>query len=115
MGGHARMAAGIVTRLLVLLTIVWAFAGPVNQHAMVVGVSAAAPPSESGSVYQEAGFAVADGPIGSYFAARGGVRTFGPPVSNAFPLMGEQIQIFRDFVLKVDANGAVSTVNLFAM
>ena len=66
-------------------------------------------------VFQETGFAVADGPIGTYFAARGGVRTFGPPVSNAFPLLGATVQIFRDHVLKVEPNGAVSTVNLFAM
>ena len=45
---------------------------------------------------------MADGPIGSYFAARGGVRTFGPPVSNAFPLLGSTVQIFRDHVLTID-------------
>src|SRR5215213_301095 len=111
---QARVALGLVSRLMVLLAVVWAFAGPVNRHAMVAG-AAVLPPAESSTVYQDAGFAVADGPIGSYFAARGGVRTFGPPVSNAFPLMGEQVQIFRDFALKLDANGSVSTVNLFGM
>ena len=45
-------------------------------------------------MFPETGFAVADGPIGSYFAARGGVRTFGPPISNAFPLLGSTVQIF---------------------
>jgi hypothetical protein len=65
--------------------------------------------------YQESGFAVADGPIGSYFVARGGVRAFGPPVSHAFPLLGSQVQIFRDHLLKVEPSGAVTTVDLFAL
>jgi hypothetical protein len=112
--GRARAAIGLGTRFVVLLSVIWALAGPVNQRAMIAG-AAPAPPGDSPSVYQDTGFAVADGPISNYFAARGGVRTFGPPVSNAFPLLGEQIQIFRDFVLKVDANGSVSTVDLFAM
>src|SRR5918998_1537249 len=64
---------------------------------------------------QDPGFAVADGPLASYFAARGGVRTFGPPISNAFPLLGSTVQIFRDHVLKVEPNGSVSTVDLFAL
>jgi hypothetical protein len=111
----ARSAVGLVARLTLLLAIIWAFAGPVDQVAMVAGVSAAPPPARQANTSQDSGFAVADGPIGNYFAARGGVRTFGPPVSNAFPLMGDRVQIFRDFVLKQDANGNVSTINLFDM
>src|SRR3954468_21816024 len=113
---HPRTVLGLVTRLTLLVSIIWAVAGPVDQMAMVAGV-AAAPPPQIGAVpvYQDAGFAVADGPIGNYFAARGGGRTFGPPVSNAFPLLGERVQIFRDFVLKEGASGSASTINLFEM
>ncbi len=109
-------------RLILLCVIVWAFTGPVDRMPMIVGAAAlapAAPPAGStlraAPLNQAAGFAVADGPIANYFAARGGVRTFGPPVSNAFPLLGSTVQVFRDHVLKVEPNGAVSTVNLFAM
>ena len=53
-------------------------------------------------MFPETGFAVADGPIGNYFTARGGVRTFGPPISNAFPLLGSTVQVFRNHMLKVE-------------
>ncbi|MFN8635778.1 MAG: hypothetical protein U0893_18170 [Chloroflexota bacterium] len=118
--GRAPAALGISVRLVLLLTIVWAFTGPVDRVPLVVGAAALPPaapesPTRASPVFQETGFAVADGPIGSYFAARGGVRTFGPPISNQFPLLGQPVQIFRDHVLKVEPNGAASTMNLFSM
>ena len=118
---RVRPVLAALPRLTLLLVIVWAFTGPVDRMPLIVGASAltpAAPPDSmlrASPVFQETGFAVADGPIGTYFAARGGVRTFGPPVSNAFPLLGSTIQIFRDHVLKLEPNGAVTTVNLFAL
>lgn len=111
---------GMSVRLALLLVIIWAFTGPVGRLPLVVGAAALPPtapdsPNRASPVFQETGFGIADGPIGSYFQARGGVRTFGPPISNEFPLLGQRVQIFRNHVLKVEANGSASTMNLFAM
>jgi hypothetical protein len=109
-----------VPRLILLVVSVWAFTGPIDRVPSVVGAAGLTPAPAASTlraspVFQESGFAVADGPIGNYFVARGGVRTFGPPVSNEFMLLGSRIQIFRNHVLKVEPNGSVSTVNLFAL
>jgi hypothetical protein len=109
-------------RIALLVVTIWAFTGPVERAPMIAGAAGLASdlvPSEgavrAGPTFPETGFAVADGPIGNYFTARGGARTFGPPVSNAFPLLGSTVQLFRNHMLKVEANGAVTTVDLFAM
>jgi hypothetical protein len=119
--GRVRTVLAAAPRLILLLVIVWAFTGPIDRVPLIVDAAGLAPAAPADSapraapLLQGTGFAVADGPIASYFAARGGVRTFGPPVSNAFPLLGSTVQIFRDHVLKVEPNGSVSTVNLFAL
>jgi hypothetical protein len=118
---RVRITLRALPRLILLFVIVWAFTGPVDRLPVIVGAAGLAPaaPSEvalrAAPVSQATGFAVADGPIGTYFVARGGVRTFGPPASNEFMLLGSRTQIFRDHVLKVESSGAVSTVNLFAL
>src|SRR3979409_2440889 len=45
----------------------------------------------------------------SYFQNRGGVRTFGYPVSNEFPLLGKRVQIFQRQMLELGADGSGST------
>lgn len=119
---HLRVALGIAPRLALLLMIVWAFTGRVDRMPAVAGAASlvpAVPAADSAvnaaPVFQETGYAVAEGAIGAYFRARGGVRTFGPPISNEFTLLGSQVQLFRNHLLKIEANGSVSTVNLFAM
>ena len=119
--GRARVVLGIAPRLALLLVIVWAFTGPIDRTPFVAGASALAPGAGQagvpvrGPMFPETGFAVADGPIGSYFTARGGARTFGPPISNPFPLLGATVQVFRNHMLKVETNGTVTTVDLFGM
>lgn len=109
-------------RMSVLCMIVWALTGPIDRSPLTVG-AAALPPAAGQSGYAlqapqffpETGYIVTTSPIGQYFAARGGARTFGPPISNEFTLVGARVQIFRDFVLRQDAYGTVSTVDLHAM
>ena len=43
---------------------------------------------------------------------RGGVRSFGYPVSNTFTLFGMQVQIFQRQVLQLRPDGGVQTLNL---
>ena len=119
---HLRTVLGVAPRIVLLLVIAWAFAGPIDRTPFVAGAAGLAsggaspdPAVRAGPMFPETGFAVADGPIGSYFAARGGARTFGPPISNPFPLLGSTVQLFKNHLLKVELNGTVTTVDLFGM
>lgn len=47
-----------------------------------------------------------------YFDHRGGVRTFGYPVSNEFLLLGTRVQILQRQVVQIRPDGAVGTLNL---
>ncbi len=47
-----------------------------------------------------------------FFQRRGGVKTFGYPVSNAFPLLGQQVQVYQREVMQIQPNGSVATMNL---
>lgn len=47
-----------------------------------------------------------------YFQKRGGIRTFGYPVSGMFTLLGQPVQIFQRHVMQVQPNGSVATMNL---
>jgi hypothetical protein len=48
----------------------------------------------------------------SFFQARGGVRTFGYPVSRAFKLDGFPVQIFQRIVVQLQPDGTVAPLNL---
>src|SRR4051794_36063653 len=58
------------------------------------------------------GYQVLDDRIWDYFQRRGGVRTFGMPVSNVFRLQGTPVQIFQRHVLQVQAGNGVTVLNL---
>jgi hypothetical protein len=61
----------------------------------------------------ETGFRVDRDPFWDYFAARGGVATFGFPVSRTFALLGCATQIFQRHLLQQCGAGApVQTMNL---
>jgi N-acetylmuramoyl-L-alanine amidase len=47
-----------------------------------------------------------------FFQRRGGVRTFGYPVSGTFTLLNQEVQIFQRQVLQLQPNGGVGTLNL---
>jgi hypothetical protein len=47
-----------------------------------------------------------------YFQRRGGVRTFGYPVSNEFPLLGKRVQLFQRQALELHNDGSVGALNL---
>jgi len=106
-------------RIALLAAIIWSFVGAieprpsnVNAAGLPQRADAAATTAQAGTFFQETGFSVGTGPLGDYFAARGGARTFGPPISNQFTLLGSQVQIFRRFMLKQDPSGTVAAVNL---
>ncbi|MHB0870882.1 MAG: hypothetical protein ACYC66_08920 [Chloroflexota bacterium] len=62
--------------------------------------------------FPETGFRVNLDPFWDYFQRRGGVRTFGYPISWEFPLMGFKVQFFQRGILQLMPNGSVATMNL---
>src|SRR4051794_32429894 len=63
-------------------------------------------------LFPQTGYRVADNAFWAYFQRRGGVRTFGYPVSNAFTLQGFRVQIFQRAVLQLQPSGAVAMANI---
>src|SRR5215207_1769734 len=64
------------------------------------------------SYFPATGYRITSPAIYDYFQHRGGVRTFGFPVSNDFQLMGHRVQIFQRQVLELRNDGTVTTVNI---
>ncbi|MCC7372726.1 MAG: N-acetylmuramoyl-L-alanine amidase [Chloroflexi bacterium] len=63
-------------------------------------------------MFSQTGYRIGDDKLWSYFKARGGVRTFGYPVSNPFTLQGFRIQIFQRAVLQLQPTGSVGILNV---
>jgi hypothetical protein len=64
------------------------------------------------SYFPQTGFRVNLDAFWDFFEKRGGVRTFGYPVSREFTLRGYQVQFFQRAVMQLMPNGTVVTMNL---
>ena len=62
--------------------------------------------------FSQTGYRVDLDPFWGFFQARGGVNTFGYPVSRSFKLDGFPVQIFQRIVLQLQPDGSVATLNL---
>src|SRR5690242_272987 len=62
--------------------------------------------------FSQTGYRIDSDPFWSFFQGRGGVRTFGYPVSNTFKLDGFPVQIFQRIVVQLQPDGSVATLNL---
>ncbi|MDA8188572.1 MAG: cellulase family glycosylhydrolase [Dehalococcoidales bacterium] len=62
--------------------------------------------------FAQTGFRVSDDRFWDYFNKRGGLRTFGYPVSRKFTLMGFDVQIFQRRVMQLQPNGSVALLNI---
>jgi N-acetylmuramoyl-L-alanine amidase len=72
----------------------------------------AAAQSPDARTFPQTGYRVGDDAFWIYFQRRGGVRTFGYPVSNPFTLQGFQVQIFQRAILQKQPDGAVAIANV---
>lgn len=73
---------------------------------------ASAAPNDPPGYFSETGYRVGDAKFWEYFQARGGIRTFGYPVSRVFTLDGFKVQIFQRRVLQLGNDGNVNQLNL---
>src|SRR5438132_9817289 len=62
--------------------------------------------------FSQTGFRIDTDAFWNFFQQRGGVRTFGYPVSRTFTLDGFQVQIFQREVMQLQPDGGVQTLNL---
>ena len=100
------------------------FAGPqasagqapsgVQQTASVPPTPAPPPPPTpmDARYFAQTGYRVGEDAFWNYFQVRGGVRSFGYPVSNVFLLYGMKVQIFQRQILQLRPDGGVQTMNV---
>lgn len=62
--------------------------------------------------FPETGFRIDNDRFWQYFQRRGGVATFGYPVSREFQLLGSRVQIFQRGIMQIGPNGNPQTMNL---
>ena len=62
--------------------------------------------------FQQTGYRIGEDAFWNYFRVRGGVRSFGYPVSNVFLLYGMKVQIFQRQILQLRPDGGVQTMNV---
>jgi hypothetical protein len=63
-------------------------------------------------VFPQTGFRIDLDAFWDYFQKRGGVNTFGYPVSQTFTLLGTRVQMFQRLVMQQHPDGGVGTLNL---
>jgi hypothetical protein len=68
--------------------------------------------AQDARMFPQTGYRVGDDAFWTYFRRRGGVRTFGYPVSNPFTLQGFRVQIFQRAILQLQPSGAVAIANV---
>jgi N-acetylmuramoyl-L-alanine amidase/LysM repeat protein len=73
-----------------------------------------APSTEVGDplYFPETGFRIANEHFWNYFNRRGGLRTFGYPISKEFMLFGYRVQMFQRAVMQLQPDNSVTTMNL---
>jgi hypothetical protein len=62
--------------------------------------------------FPQTGYRIDNDAFWDFFQGRGGVPTFGYPVSRQFKLVGFQVQIFQRLVMQLQPDGSVQTLNL---
>jgi N-acetylmuramoyl-L-alanine amidase len=82
------------------------------QQTAVVPAPAMLPVSNDPRYFQQTGYRIGEDPFWDYFRVRGGVRSFGYPVSNVFFLFGMKVQIFQRQILQLRPDGGVQTMNI---
>ncbi|MCL4508652.1 MAG: hypothetical protein M1296_03895 [Chloroflexi bacterium] len=82
-----------------------------EQHANL-SESCAPPVLHDNRYFAQTGYRINTDSFWTYFQARGGVSTFGYPVSRTFEFMGFPTQIFQRQVMQLQPNGSVQLLNL---
>src|SRR6266851_824152 len=71
-----------------------------------------ASPGADPSFFPATGYRIGSPAVLDYFQHRGGIRTFGYPVSSEFPLLGQRVQLFQRQMLEITPDGTVTPTNI---
>ncbi|HET7770781.1 MAG TPA: hypothetical protein VFN74_18560 [Chloroflexota bacterium] len=82
-----------------------------SSVALLSGAPVAAQEAEP-TFFPETGFRLGNAAFANYFRQRGGVRTFGYPISRAFLFLGTECQFFQRQVMQLRPDGGVATLNI---
>src|SRR5260370_2578189 len=69
-------------------------------------------PGSAPNFFPATGYRIGSPAVLDYFQHRGGVRTFGYPVSSEFPLLGRRVQLFQRQMLEIAPDGVVTPANI---
>lgn len=121
---HMRRSISLLSSFATALAVVLAGLVSAGQPTSVLA-ALGAPPSKGATgpayaitgqsalpFFPETGFAIANAQFADYFAKRGGLRTFGYPVSNGFLFLGTTVQFFQRQVMQIRPDGSVGTLNI---
>jgi N-acetylmuramoyl-L-alanine amidase len=75
------------------------------------GLAASAQAAEPARVFEQTGFRISNAAFLDFFDRRGGLRTFGYPVSREFTLQGSRVQFFQRAIMQLRPDGSVTTLN----
>ncbi len=70
------------------------------------------PVSRDSRYFDATGFRIDNDVFWDYFNKRGGLRTFGYPVSRTFTFMGTTVQFFQREIMQIGPNGNAQTMNV---
>lgn len=62
--------------------------------------------------FPQTGFRISDDRFFNYFNSRGGLPTFGFPVSRSFTLLGTTVQFFQRRIMQIQRDGSVGLLNV---
>ena len=97
-------------RLVTVLWIVLALLSGLLPFA-TLPVAAQTLPTDS-RFFSQTGYRIDNDRFWDYFQKRGGVATFGYPVSRAFTFQGQTVQIFQRRVIQINPDGGVGQLNI---
>src|SRR5436190_18816109 len=82
--------------------------GGVLGQSSLATAQQTSPAQADPAFFPATGYRIGSPAVLDYFQHRGGVRTFGYPVSNEFPLLGKHVQIFQRQLMEINADGSVA-------
>ncbi len=90
---------------------VFVLLGGILGQASLATAQPASPTLDPG-FFPATGYRIGSSAVLDYFQHRGGVRTFGYPVSSEFPLLGKRVQLFQRQLLEIASDGTVMPANI---
>src|SRR5689334_16273215 len=63
-------------------------------------------------LFTATGYRISNDAFYNYYEKRGGLKTFGYPVSREFSLLGTRVQIFQRQVMQIRPEGTVGLLNI---